>query len=273
MPDLKRTHEADVLLLYVILLNADSRTINWPAVAEATGITQSAARLKWYRLKQELDQKIEAGGFGYRDMRVAEAQSGGEGDKSAEGSLKKVVSAAATATATAAEEDEPRSDGKPKGQQQSRLKRERKKKSAKIVQEEGSVLFSDSSSAGSDGDVDEDDWVDGTRGGRRKSFVFYAGGRGDKLGEIKSGGDDDVSESKQRELKVMGSQERVSCWSSDSSLVKVGISGGGSQGEACAIYSDEDHGGNMLVKGAEKAGDSAATRENGIDQVKEGAVE
>ncbi|RAK79249.1 uncharacterized protein BO72DRAFT_55820 [Aspergillus fijiensis CBS 313.89] len=202
-------------------------------------------------------------------MRVAEAQSGGDGDKSAEGSLKKVVSAAATATA--AGEDEPRSDGKPKEQQQSRLKRERKKKSTKIVQDAGSVLFSDSSSAGSDGDVDEDDWVDGTRGGRRKSFVFYAGGRGDKSGEIKSGDDD--SEIKERELKVMGSQERVSCWSSDSSLVKVGISGGGSQGEACAIYSDEDHGGNMQVKGVGKAGDSAATEENGIDKVKEGAVE
>ncbi|OJJ97104.1 hypothetical protein ASPACDRAFT_62811 [Aspergillus aculeatus ATCC 16872] len=271
MSDLKRTHEADVLLLYVILLNADSRTINWSAVAEATGITQSAARLKWYRLKQELDLKIEAGGFDYRDMRVAEAQSGSDGDKDAGGFSMKVTTA--TAATTAAEEDEPRSDGKPKEQQQSQLKRERKKKSSKIVQDAESVLFSDSSSAGSDGDVDEDDWIDGTRGGRRKSFVFYAGGRGDKLGEIKSDGGVDVSETKERELKVMGSQERVSCWSSDSSLVKVGISGDGSQGEACAIYSDEDHGGDMEVKGGEKAGDFAATQENDIDKVKEGAVE
>ncbi|PYH86008.1 hypothetical protein BO82DRAFT_428976 [Aspergillus uvarum CBS 121591] len=266
MPDLKRTHEADVLLLYVILLNADSETINWPAVAEATGITQSAARLKWYRLKQELDLKIQAGGLDYKDMRVAEAQSGDGRDVEGEGFSMKVIGAAA-----AAGEDEPHSDGKQKEQEQLQLQsnEERKeKKSSEIVQDVESVLFPDFSSAGSDGDVDEDEWVDGTRGGRRKSFVFYTGDRGEDLGET-TGNLVEILESKRRELRMMASAERVSCWSSDSSLVKVARLFHGSLGEDFAFYSDEDDRGNGEVQEGGKAGDCAATQGDGTEEVKE----
>ncbi|RAH87739.1 hypothetical protein BO86DRAFT_394506 [Aspergillus japonicus CBS 114.51] len=293
MPDLKRTHEADVLLLYVILLNADSETvsiiltslpinqhistyylssanaflypsygaINWPAVAEATGITQSAARLKWYRLKQELDLKIQAGGFDYKDMRVAEAQSDGGND--VEGSSMKVISTpvatAATIAVAGGEESQPHA--KQNGQQHSQLQEEKKKKEKrppKTFQDVESVLFSDSSSAGSDGDVDEDDWVDGTRGGRRKSFVFYTGDLEGISGET-TGNLVEVLASKRRELRMMASQERVSCWSSDSSLVEVARLFYGSLGDDFAFYSDEDDRGNGGVQEGGKAGDCAAT--------------
>ncbi|PYI33329.1 hypothetical protein BP00DRAFT_444865 [Aspergillus indologenus CBS 114.80] len=271
MPDLKRTHEADVLLLYVILLNADSETINWPAVAEATGITQSAARLKWYRLKQELDLKIQAGGFDYKDMRVAEAQSAGE--KDVEESSMKVISTpvATAATIAVAGGEESHSHAKQNGQQHPLLQEEKKKKekrSSEIVHAVESVLFSDLSSAGSDGNVDEDDWVDGTRGGRRKSFVFYTGDLEGNSGET-TGNLAEVLASKRRELRMMASQERVSCWSSDSSLVEEARLFYGSLGEDLAFYSDEDSRGNGGAQEGGKAGDCAVAQGDGTDEVKE----
>ncbi|RAL14940.1 uncharacterized protein BO97DRAFT_412224 [Aspergillus homomorphus CBS 101889] len=257
----KPTAEADVLLLYVILLNADSNTINWPAVAKATGVTQPTARLKWYRLKQELDLKVHAGGFDYKGVRGGEAQIHTQGRARGEGAGGGTSAAAAETTAHEVGSQSTAAWGEGAGsslekheqeqqplRQTNKTQKQKKTSAPRIYPPETSFMLSESGSDVADDEgEDEDDWVDGTHGGRRKSCVFYLGDRGVMPAVVNEGKSASAtaacasaSEIIAPELRLIESRERMSCWSSDSSLVRVGMWGDSSQGEDCAIYSDED---------------------------------
>ncbi|GKZ30178.1 hypothetical protein AbraIFM66950_008127 [Aspergillus brasiliensis] len=59
-----KTHPNDSLVfLYMCLLNSDFSTIDWKALGEATNLNLGAARMRYHRLKKNLDAVVKDGKF------------------------------------------------------------------------------------------------------------------------------------------------------------------------------------------------------------------